>query len=138
MNTFWIQQILVVTTIDYNMKKQILKKEYVFEYGASGTVYSDFIKNLTKAYDKIKRQYPKIKNDNIFVTIKSDTYDDLSISLEFFVLETDEEYTERLIKEEEKHLANKNKIIEEFKKYLKEYPDIMQELLKEHDTKRYN
>ena len=66
MNTFWIQQILVVTIINYNMKKEILKKEYVFEYGAAITNYSNFIKNLTKTYDQIKKQYPKIKNDNIY------------------------------------------------------------------------
>ena len=33
--------------------------------------------------------------------------------------------------EEEKRLANKNKILKEFKRCLKEYPDIMQELLKD-------
>lgn len=51
--------------------------------------------------------------------------------LTFSALETDEEYAERLVEEEEKRLANKNKILKEFKRCLKEYPDIMQELLKD-------
>jgi hypothetical protein len=112
------------------MKKIILKQKYVFEDVSLGTSYATFIDTLTQTRDKIKEEYPEIKDTDITVEFENN-WNDLLMILTFSALETDEEYAERLVEEEEKHLANKNKILKEFKRCLKEYPDIMQELLKD-------
>lgn len=112
------------------MKKVIFKQKYVFRDDASYTSYPTFINALIQTRDKIKEEHPEVEDTDITVEFENGM-DDLPMSLTFSALETDEEYAERLIKEEERHLANKNKILKEFKKYLKEYPDIMQELLKD-------
>ena len=110
------------------MKKVILKQKYVFEDVSLGTSYATFISTLTR--DKIKEEYPEIKDTDITVEFEN-SWSDLLMILTFSALETDEEYAERLVEEEERYLANKNKILKEFKRCLKEYPDIMQELLKD-------
>jgi hypothetical protein len=112
------------------MKKVIFKQEYVFEYDSSYTSYATFIDTLTRTRDKIKEKYPEIKDTDITVEFEN-SWSDLLMILTFSALETDEEYAERLIEEEERNLANKNRILKEFKRCLKEYPDIMQELLKD-------
>lgn len=112
------------------MKKVIFKQEYVFEYDSSYTSYATFLDALTRTRNKIKEEYPEIKDTDITVEFEN-SVDNLPMSLTFSALETDEEYAERLVEEEEKHLANKNRILKEFKRCLKEYPDIMQELLKD-------
>lgn len=112
------------------MKKVIFKQEYVFEYDSSYTSYATFIDALTRTRNKIKEEYPEIKDTDITVEFEN-SGDNLPMSLTFSALETDEEYAERLIEEEERNLVNKNRILKEFKRCLKEYPDIMQELLKD-------
>ena len=87
------------------MKKVIFKQEYVFEYDSSFTSYDIFIAALTQTRDKIKEEHPEIKDNEITVEFENSA-DNLPMSLTFSALETDEEYAERLIEEEERHLAN--------------------------------
>lgn len=122
-----IEVIKSVDAHDSRKKKKESPQEHKFK---DGEVLSTFIDTLTRTRDKIKEKYPEVKDTDITVEFENNV-DNLPMSLTFSALETDEEYAERLVEEEERHLANKNRILKEFKRCLKEYPDIMQELLKD-------
>lgn len=110
------------------MKKVIYKENYVFALDAHYTSYPEFIQKLKSAYKYIKKHNPDVKDEDIRVEFEGD-FDHLPMKLTFAAFETDEEYATRIALEKiSKENMRKNQI-QHLKKFLKENPDLKEELL---------
>lgn len=110
------------------MKELIYKENYVFTCDANCTNYPEFIQELNKSYKYIKKHNPEVEDKDIRVEFEGD-FNHLPMKLTFDAFETDEEYATRIALEKISK-ENRRKIqIQQFKKFLKENPELKEELL---------
>lgn len=106
-----------------------MKKWRTFEltgyyYGMSLSAFEDMI---TEAKKTIKSSYPDVNVENdLTIDIHHDSYIDVcSVSLEFQAEETELEKVDRFKKDS----TEKERKLREFKKFLEENPEIIDEIL---------
>lgn len=111
------------------MKRTVYRDFPIFEGDGNYNNYTTFINRILQARKELKETYPDLEDKDINVSIESNGNDDISIEFEFETLETDEEYNQRISWEEMAEYSTKLRKIKEFKKFLKEYPEVKDELL---------
>lgn len=79
--------------------------------------------------NKVKEINPDLEDKDINVSIEQQYDGEIVIDFQFSTLETDEEYNQRISWEEMAEYSIKLRKIKEFKKFLKENPEIKSELL---------
>lgn len=110
------------------MKQIIYKEKYVFRFDANCTNYPKFIQELNNSYKDIKEHYPEVKDEDI--RVEFDTDDDyVPMKLIFSTFETDEEYVARMALEKTAKENIRKYQIQQLKKFLKENPDLKEEIL---------
>ncbi len=110
------------------MKEIIDKEEYVFGYSANDIKYSKFIQELTHSHKSIKKRYPQIKDEDIYVEFEGN-FNNLPMKLTFSALETDEEYATRTALERITKENMRKYQIQQLKKFLAENPELKEEFL---------
>lgn len=111
-------------------RKYISRK---FEVNTGGSCYLNYdflINNLTSVRNTIKEKYPEVNDKDIEVEIEyEDAWDETHIALTFSSLETDEEYNERIAKEEKKRYNEKVAKLNSIREFLDANPEMKNEFL---------
>lgn len=110
------------------MKEVVDKEEYVFIYNANDIRYPKFIQELTDSYKSIKKRYPQVKDEDIYVEFEG-SFNNLPMKLTFSALETDEEYAVRTALEKITKENMRKYQIQQLKKFLAENPELKEEFL---------
>lgn len=110
------------------MKEIIDREEYVFGYSANDIRYPKFIQELTDSYKSIKKCYPQVKDEDIYVEFEG-SFNNLPMKLTFSALETDEEYAVRTALEKITKENMRKHQIQQLKKFLAENPELKEEFL---------
>ena len=111
------------------MKRTLYREFPIFEWDGSYNNYTEFINRILKAHKELKEIYPDLEDKDIHVSIEHNHDSEIRIMFEFSTLETDAEYNQRISWEEITEYSTKLRKIKEFKKFLKENPEIKSELL---------
>ena len=111
------------------MKKTVYRDFTVFEGNGRYNDYTTFINKILQAHKELKETYPDLEDKDIHVSVEQHYDGEIVIDLQFSTLETDAEYNQRISWEEMAEYSTKLRKIKEFKKFLKEYPEIKDELL---------
>lgn len=111
------------------MKKTVYRDFPVFEGDGNYNNYATFINRILQARKELKKTYPDLEDKDIRVSIDQNHEGETFIEFEFETLETDAEYNQRISWEEMTEYSTKLRKIKEFKKFLKENPEIKSELL---------
>lgn len=111
------------------MKRTIYRDFPIFEEGGSYNNYTTFINRVLQAHKELKETYPDLEDKDINVSIEQNCDSEIVIEFQFSTLETDAEYNQRISWEEMAEYSTKLRKIKEFKKFLKENPEIKSELL---------
>lgn len=111
------------------MKKTVYRDFPVFEGDGNYNNYTTFINRVLQAHKELKETYPDLEDKDINVSIEQNYDYGIIIKFEFLTLETDEEYNQRISWEEMAEYSIKLCKIKEFKKFLKENPEVKDELL---------
>lgn len=111
------------------MKKTVYRDFPVFERDGRYNDYTTFINKILQAHKELKETYPDLEDKDIHVSIEHNHDSEICIMFEFSTLETDAEYNQRISWEEITEYSTKLRKIKEFKKFLKENPEIKSELL---------
>lgn len=111
------------------MKRTVYRDFPIFEEGGSYNNYTTFINRVLQAHKELKETYPDLEDKDINVSIEHNHDSEIRIMFEFSTLETDAEYNQRISWEEMTEYSTKLRKIKEFKKFLKENPEIKDELL---------
>lgn len=110
------------------MKEIIDREEYVFGYSANDIKYPKFIQELTNSYKSIKKRYPQVKDEDIYVEFDGN-FNNLPMKLVFSAPETDEEYAVRIALEKITKENMRKCQIQQLKKFLAENPELKEEFL---------
>jgi hypothetical protein len=111
-------------------RKPILRKFEVNTGGSCYTKYDFFINKLTSVRNTIKEKYPEVNDKDIEIEIEyEDAWDEIIITLKFATLETDEEYNERIAKEEKKRYNEKVAKLNSIREFLDTNPEMKNEFL---------
>lgn len=114
-------------------RKPILRKFEVNTGGSCYINYEFFINNLTSVRNTIKEKYPEVNDKEINIDIEFDEkWDEANITLIFATLETDEEYNERIAKEETKRYIENVAKLNSIREFLDANPEMKNEFLKNH------
>lgn len=111
------------------MKRTVYRDFPIFKGDGSYNNYTTFINRIVQARKELKETYPDLEDKDINVSIESNIDSDIFIEFQFSTLETDAEYNQRISWEEMTEYATKLRKIKEFKKFLKENPEVKDELL---------
>lgn len=113
-----------------------MERKYIgrkFEVNTGGSCYINydfFINNLTSVRNTIKEKYPEVNDKDIEIEIEYDEkWDEANITLVFATPETDEEYNERIAKEEKKRYNEKVAKLNSIREFLDANPEMKNEFL---------
>lgn len=111
-------------------RKYLLRKFEVNTGGSSYINYDFFINNLTSVRNTIKEEYPEINDKDIEIEVEYEvSWDETHITLIFATQETDEEYNERIAKEEKKRYNEKVAKLNSIREFLDANPEMKNEFL---------
>ena len=111
-------------------RKLVWRKFKVSTSGSCYMNYEFFINNLTSVRNTIKNEYPEVNDKDITVEIDfEEEWDETHITLTFSSLETNEEYFERIAKEENARYNEKIAKLNDIRNFLDANPDLKNELL---------
>ena len=113
------------------MERKYISRKFELNTGGSCYLNYDFlINNLTSVRNTIKEKYPEVNDKDIEIEIEyEDAWDETRITLMFSSLETDEEYNERIAKEEKKRYNEKVAKLNSIREFLDANPEMKNEFL---------